>query len=183
MAEHVLPKSQRQYGVAKSETFLLAEAAGAGAAPVPKYIEPLLASGRHKTPSGDLWVHEIKYDGYRIQLHKSDAATKVYTRRGYDWSARFPTIVEGAWHLEAHNAVLDGEAVVLTEDAQTDFSALDSYVSSNSPTRSKHDLVFIAFDLLHLDGLDLRDLPLVECKRALRRSLRAAKRRSSTANT
>src|SRR5688572_30797171 len=142
MSRKPLPKSRRQYGVAKSEAFETAREAGAKAAPLPKYIEPLLAAGRDRTPSGDMWVHEIKYDGYRVQLHKSDAATKVYTRRGYDWSSRFPTIIRGAWHLNANSAVLDGEAVVLTERGDTDFSALESYVSSKAPERSKHNLVF-----------------------------------------
>ena len=170
-----LPKSQHQYGAAKSGAFLITKAAGAKPAKMASYIEPLLASARDKAPTGDLWVHEIKYDGYRVQLHKSDAATKVYTRRGFDWSSSFPTIVQGAWHLTAHSAILDGEAVILTEGGQTDFSALESYVSSKSPDGSKYNLVFIVFDLLHLDGLDLKDLPLIERKRALKALLAESK--------
>jgi hypothetical protein len=173
--------SQRQYGAAKSEAFLIAKAAGAEPAKMPSFIEPLLASARDKPLGGELWVHEIKYDGYRVQLHKSDAATKVYTRRGFDWSLRFPTIVQGAWHLAANSAILDGEAVVLTVGGQTDFSALESYVSSKDPGRSKHNLVFIAFDLLHLDGMDLKDGPLIERKRSLKALLTES--HSSTGST
>jgi len=167
MARKSVPKSRRQY-VSQSDALAIAREGGAKGAPFPKYIEPLLATGRDRPPRGDLWVHEIKYDGYRVQLHKSDGGTSCYTRRGFDWSNRFPTIIEGAWGLKAHAVVLDGEAVVLTDRGDTNFSALESYVSSKGPDRGKHNIIFIVFDLLYLDGMDLRDVPLIERKRALK---------------
>jgi bifunctional non-homologous end joining protein LigD len=160
-------RSRRQY-VLQTDALQLARQAGGKPSRFPGYIEPLLATARDRPPSGDQWVHEIKYDGYRVQLHKGPKGTFVYTRRGYDWSARFPTIVEGAWHLQAEQAVLDGEAVVLTERGDSDFAALESYVSSKSSDRHRHNLVFAAFDLLHIGTLDMRDAPLIDRKRVLK---------------
>jgi ATP-dependent DNA ligase len=112
-------------------------------------------------------VHEIKFDGYRLQLHISDGKISCFTRRGYDWANRFPTIVAAAARLELDAAIIDGEAVVVTPKGDTDFAALESYVSSQQTTRSKHQVVFYAFDLLYLRSLDLRGAPLIERKRAL----------------
>ena len=129
---------------------------------------PLLAKLWDHPPTSDDWVHEIKYDGYRLQLHKNEINVSCYTRRGYDWRERFPDIAKAAWHLNAHAAILDGEAVVVTEKGDTDFSALEFYVSSKQADRDQHHVVFYAFDLLYLDGFDLRDTPLIGRKEALK---------------
>jgi hypothetical protein len=78
----------------------------------PGFIEPALASAIERVPNGERWVHEIKFDGYRVQVHIKDAAVKVFTRRGNDWTNRFRKIAADAWHISAGSAILDGEVVV-----------------------------------------------------------------------
>jgi bifunctional non-homologous end joining protein LigD len=169
MVRRSVPKSQRQYVLQASALSRMRAATGIKPAPMPKYVEPLLAALADKAPSGDRWLHEIKFDGYRLQLHKSDAKGVVcYTRRGFDWSARFPTLVAAGGALSVHQAILDGEVVMTTPKGDTDFGALESYVSSKRADRAHHDLVYYAFDLLHLEGSDLRDVPLIERKTILK---------------
>ena len=78
----------------------------------PGFIEPPLATSIDKVPAGERWIHEIKFDGYRVQVHLRDAAVKVFTRRGNDWTNRFRKIAAGAWHINAGSAIIDGEVVV-----------------------------------------------------------------------
>ena len=77
-------------------------------------------------PSGERWIHEIKFDGYRVQVHLRDAAIKVFTRRGNDWTNRFRKIAADAWHIGAGSAIIDGEVVIPAEDGTTDFSVLQN---------------------------------------------------------
>jgi ATP-dependent DNA ligase len=86
--------------------------AGGIKATFPGFIEPALATSIGKVPNGDRWVHEIKFDGYRVQVHLRDAAVKVFTRRGNDWTNRFRKIAADAWHINAGSAIIDGEVVV-----------------------------------------------------------------------
>src|ERR1700682_5511648 len=88
----------------------------------PDFIEPELATSVDKVPSGDRWIHEIKFDGYRIQVHLRDAAVKVFTRRGNDWTNLFQKIAADAWNINAGSAIIDGEVVVPGADGTTDFS-------------------------------------------------------------
>jgi len=76
-------------------------------APFPGFIEPALASSTEKVPSGERWVHEIKFDGYRVQVHLREAAVKVFTRRGHDWTNRFKKIASDAWHINAGSAIIE----------------------------------------------------------------------------
>jgi len=168
MSRRSVPKSQCQYVSQSTALPLARQAPGVKSAPRPRYVEPLLATQAAKAPSGQRWVHEIKFDGYRLQLHKSDAGVPCYTRRGYDWAKRFSTLVTAAGQLKEHSIVLDGEAVVVTDGGGTDFSALESYVSSQQADRERHTLVYYVFDLLYLEGLDLRDVPLIERKAILK---------------
>jgi bifunctional non-homologous end joining protein LigD len=78
-------------------------------APFPGFIEPALASSIDKVPMGDRWIHEIKFDGYRVQVHLANTEVKVYTRRGYDWTHRFKKIASDAWHISAGWAIIDGK--------------------------------------------------------------------------
>jgi bifunctional non-homologous end joining protein LigD len=123
-----------------------------------------LATSVDKVPSGKRWVHEIKFDGYRVQVHLRDAAVKIFTRRGHDWTNRFRKIAADAWHVSAGSAIMDGEVVVPSADGATDFSVLQSELKG----RSKK-IVLVAFDLLYLNGYDLRRLPLFERKVQLRK--------------
>jgi bifunctional non-homologous end joining protein LigD len=81
-------------------------------APYPGFIEPELATSVDRVPSGARWIHEIKFDGYRVQVHLRDAAVKVFTRRGNDWTKRFRKIASDASGIDAGSAILDGEVVV-----------------------------------------------------------------------
>jgi ATP dependent DNA ligase domain len=93
-------------------------------APFLGFIEPALATSIDKVPAGERWVHEIKFDGYRVQVHLRDAAVKVFTRRGNDWTNRFRKIAADAWNINAGSAIIDGEVVVPADDRTTDFSVL-----------------------------------------------------------
>ena len=128
-------------------------------APLPGFIEPALATSIDRVPSGSRWIHEIKFDGYRVQVHLANEAVKIFTRRGYDWTHRFKKVSHDAWHIKAASAVIDGEIVVPAADGTTDFSVLQNELKGQS---SK--IVLIAFDLLYLNGRDLRKLPLHQRK-------------------
>jgi bifunctional non-homologous end joining protein LigD len=133
-------------------------------APFPGFIAPALATAIGKVPSGERWIHEIKFDGYRVQVHLANTAVKVYTRRGNDWTKRFKKIADDAWHISASSAIIDGEVVVPSADGTTDFSVLQNELKGTSDK-----IVLVAFDLLYLDGYDLRKLPLVERKAHLKK--------------
>ena len=133
-------------------------------APFPGFIEPALASSieRVPVPGGERWIHEIKFDGYRVQVHLANEAVKVFTRRGHDWTHRFKKIAHDAWHIKAASAIIDGEIVVPAADGTTDFSVLQNELKGQS-TR----IVLIAFDLLYLNGRDIRKEPLTKRKAEL----------------
>jgi ATP-dependent DNA ligase len=93
------PKSQRQYVIQNDAAAMAAKLPGTTGAHMPSFIRPCLATLRDNVPSGARWLHEIKFDGYRLQLHKRENDTRLYTRRGNNWTKRFPSLVEAAWHL------------------------------------------------------------------------------------
>ena len=107
----------------------------------------------HKPPAGPDWVHEIKHDGYRLQVRREGDAVRLFTRRGYDWSGRYPSIAVTATLLRARSFTLDGEAVVCGPDGVAIFDALHRRGTVT-------EAMLYAFDLLELDGEDLRGLPL-----------------------
>ncbi|MBZ9864780.1 DNA ligase D [Mesorhizobium sp. CA15] len=116
-----------------------------------------------KAPDGGEWLHEIKYDGYRTEIVIEDGQARAFTRRGYDWSHRYKRIIQAAANLPIKSAIIDGEAVVLGTTGLPDFQALERELGN--PNSSK--LMFFAFDLLHLNGRDLQQRPLIERKAAL----------------
>ena len=126
---------------------------------MPGFIKPQLATLKSKAPKGEQWIHEIKYDGYRVQLHVDSGKKKVFTRNGLDWTKRFSTIA-GAFDVPGQ-AIIDGEVVVIYE-GRTNFSELQAELAAGGQDR----LVFYAFDLLWRDG-DLRKLPQLERKQML----------------
>jgi bifunctional non-homologous end joining protein LigD len=130
----------------------------------PGFIEPALASSVDKVPDGARWIHEIKFDGYRVQVHLQNGRVKVFTRRGYDWTKRFRKIASDASESDAGSAIIDGEVVVPSASGLTDFPVLQNELKGRS-TR----IVLIAFDLLCLNGQDLRKLPLLGRKAELRK--------------
>jgi bifunctional non-homologous end joining protein LigD len=130
----------------------------------PGFVAPALATTVEKVPSGERWIHEIKFDGYRVQVHVKDVDIKVFTRRGHDWTKRFRKIAEDAWHINVGSAIVDGEVVVPSENGTTDFSVLQNELKGRSTK-----IVLVAFDLLYLNGYDLRKLSLIERKRHLKK--------------
>jgi bifunctional non-homologous end joining protein LigD len=131
-------------------------------APYPGFIQPAHATAVDTVPRGARWIHEIKFDGYRVQVHLKDADIKVFTRRGHDWTNRFRKIASDAWQINAGSAIIDGEVVVPSENGTTDFSVLQNELKGRSTK-----IVLVAFDLLYLNGYDLRKLPLFERKAQL----------------
>jgi bifunctional non-homologous end joining protein LigD len=132
---------------------------------MPKFIPPQLTIQTKEAPRGEGWVHELKLDGYRIQIHidKKGKDVRLYTRSGLDWTKRMPAVAEAAARLPVTSAVLDGEVVVLRSDGSTSFADLQAAFQDHAP----HAMTYFAFDLLHLDGHNLRSLPLLERKELL----------------
>jgi len=127
------------------------------------FIEPQLPTLVEQPPEGEEWTHEIKYDGYRSQIVLDRGKATIYTRRGFDWTKRYQYIADRAVErLKAETAILDGEMAATDGEGKTSIRefrlALDKY-----PER----LIFIAFDLLHLNGQDLRNEPLFDRRAAL----------------
>ncbi len=135
----------------------------------PTSIEPQLATVVEKLPVGDQWMHEIKFDGYRLLTHWSDGEVVLRTRNQNDWTDRFPEIAQAISKLRVHQAVLDGEVVALLPNGASSFQALQTALSEKKTS----PLVYYAFDLLYLDGADLRSLALEERKRLLAELVRA----------
>jgi bifunctional non-homologous end joining protein LigD len=137
----------------------------ASRAAMPDFIEPELARLVTQPPPGAGWGHEIKLDGYRMQLRVARGRAQLRTRKALDWSERFPALVTGAQVLP--DCIVDGEVVVMDGQGVPDFSALQAALASGN---SEH-ITYYAFDLLYLRGKDLRPQPLTERKRYLRELL------------
>jgi bifunctional non-homologous end joining protein LigD len=135
---------------------------GKNAAVLPDFIEPQLCKSLDRPPAGPGWAHEIKFDGYRMQLRVEDGRAVLRTRKGLDWTEKFAAIAEAAADLP--DAILDGEVVALDAAGQPDFAGLQAALSDGDTG----DLIFFAFDLLAESGEDLRGLPLRERKARLK---------------
>jgi len=135
--------------------------AGAG------FIEQCLPSLATKPPSGPEWIHEIKHDGYRLMICRDTAGMRLLTRRGYDWTARFPAIASAASVLRAKSFLIDGEAVCCDDKGIAVFDKLRQ-------RRNEWSVFLVAFDLLELNGRDLRREPIEIRKAGLARLLRNA---------
>src|ERR1700761_2370203 len=131
---------------------------------LPPFISPQLASEAPEPPPGEHWVHELKLDGYRIQAHiDKGGKVRLYTRSGLDWTHRMAAVAGELGRLPVEGAILDGEVVVLEPNGQSSFAALQAAFDEGA----KHPLTYFAFDLLHLNGHNLRQEPLVERKKLL----------------
>ena len=140
---------------------------------LPAWVAPQLATLVSGPPPGDGWVHEIKLDGYRILLRIERGRVKLLTRNRQDWTARFPAVAEAAAALPVKEALLDGEIVALDRAGVSSFQALQQA----DQLEAGRSLVYVAFDLLFLDGRDLRPLPLLERKARLARLLKGRRGR------
>ena len=124
------------------------------------YVPPCIPTRAPKPPAGADWVHEIKHDGYRLQVRREGNAVRLFTRRGHDWTGRYPAISVTASLLRAKSFTLDGEAVVCGPDGVAVFDALHRRGTVS-------EAMLYAFDLLELDGENLRGLPLGDRKKRL----------------
>jgi bifunctional non-homologous end joining protein LigD len=127
----------------------------------PGFVPPCLPTKALRPPSGELWLHEIKHDGFRVIARVEGSRVRLFSRRGHDWSDRFPRIGEAPASLRARSITIDGEAVILCP--KTGLSLVDELHSG----RRDHDVILYAFDLLELNGKDPRALPLEERKARL----------------
>jgi bifunctional non-homologous end joining protein LigD len=136
----------------------------------PKFREPALCRLVDAPPEGEDWLHELKYDGYRLLAAVGGGKARLFTRSGKDWSDRFTALCEDLRGLDAGSALIDGEAAVLENGGLSDFSALQAALSGDGD-----GIVFFAFDLLEQDGEDLTKLPLIDRKSKLKALLKGAK--------
>ncbi|MCJ8057268.1 DNA ligase D [Shinella curvata] len=128
---------------------------------LPDFIAPQLCETLERPPAGDNWLHEIKFDGYRIQMRVADGKATLKTRKGLDWTAKYPEIAEAATSLP--DCIIDGEICALDDNGAPDFAALQAALSE----KNTGNLVYFAFDLLFGGGEDLREKPLTERKSRL----------------
>lgn len=127
---------------------------------IPEFIAPQLATHVAAPPADSGWLYELKLDGYRIQARKVGDEVQLRTRSGLDWTHRMRGIADAVRTIAARSAILDGEVVVLDEDGNSSFAKLQASFEHGE----KHTLTYFIFDLLHLDGANTRNLPLLERK-------------------
>src|SRR5712671_4747551 len=135
----------------------------------PAWIKPQLAKLVERAPDGPDWLHEIKFDGYRMHARLDAGRVQILTRRGNDWTDKYPAIAKSIAGLPARNAYLDGELCGVLPDGRTAFNLIQ-----NATDTGQGALVFFLFDLLHLEGEDLTSLPLVDRKTRLASLLNGA---------
>ena len=116
-------------------------------------FQPCTPTRGTKVPDHPDWLHEVKHDGFRLIVERDHDRVRLFTRNGYDWSSRYPLIAEAARRIKTNQFVLDGEAVLLGVDGISDFDGLYS-------EKHNDEIQLYAFDILALDGDDLRKLPL-----------------------
>ena len=140
-----------------------AAVAGGRRAALPRFVAPELATLVSKAPDGDGWLHEMKFDGYRILARLDGGRVQLLSRNERDWTEKFPQVADAVAGLPARTAMLDGEVAVLLPGGTTSFQALQNL--GEAPEHG--ELVYMVFDLLHLDGYDLTDARLEDRKAAL----------------
>ncbi|MDR2877537.1 MAG: non-homologous end-joining DNA ligase [Chromatiales bacterium] len=136
---------------------------------LPDFMPPQLAAPVDTPPQGAHWLHEIKYDGYRVLILIASGQVRIDTRSGLDWTEKFPGIARACAELKAVDAIIDGEAVILDTQGISRFSLLQQAIKHH-----RAEILLMAFDLLQLDGEDLRPLPLLERKQRLKTLLKNA---------
>lgn len=138
---------------------------------IPRFVEPALAVLVQNPPLGKTWYHEVKWDGYRIQAHLENRHVQLFSRSGLNWSTKFSQIMKELQNLAVQNAILDGEVVWLDEEGRSHFQNLQEALRDKNSDR----LHYYVFDLLFLNGEDLRGRPLAERKVRLQKVLRTLK--------
>ncbi len=156
-------KSGAKKVAARKATTATSMPKGARRAPMPEAMKAQLATLVDRAPSGPGWLHEIKYDGYRMLCRIERGRCRIWSRNGKEWTSAFPGIAEAVAKLPVKTAWIDGEIVMPGDDGSTSFQALQNALSANA----ERSLVYFVFDLMYLDGFDLRRVPLLERKRLL----------------
>jgi bifunctional non-homologous end joining protein LigD len=141
----------------------VARSPGAGKAGLPEWIRPQLTELVDAAPDGPDWLHEIKFDGYRMHARLDRGSVKLLTRTGLDWTHKYPAIAKAVASLGARQAYLDGELCGTFPNGITSFSM----IQAASDAGNAAGLVYFIFDLLHLDSEDVAALPLIERKARL----------------
>lgn len=143
---------------------------GARKSEQPEFIKPQLATPATEAPSGDDWIHEVKFDGYRILAVLHSGKVKLLSRNGLDWTQRFKSVAQALPALPCKQAILDGEIVVLNKDGVSDFQALQNYAQMGE----KHPIYYYLFDLPYCDGYDLTRSSLLDRKHFLLNLVKAS---------
>ena len=136
---------------------------GARKAAMPEFVSPQLATLVKEAPKGDEWLHELKFDGYRLLSHVQRGHVRLWTRNQKDWTEKFPGIVKALKSLKVQSAILDAEVVAMDSSGRSSFQMLQQAIHK---TAGK-GLVLEVFDVIYLDGFSLKRTPLVERKRVL----------------
>jgi bifunctional non-homologous end joining protein LigD len=169
-ADAVWHSNRGEAAQARTKSNAAAPAQGKQVAEMPDFVAPQLCTSVDRPPNGEGWCHEIKFDGYRVQLRVEGGKATLKTRKGLDWTDKFRTIAKEASGLP--DALIDGEIVALDDNGAPDFSTLQAALSDGKTEK----LIFFAFDLLFAGGMDLRRLPLGERKARLKELLEARKK-------
>ncbi|MCC6492226.1 MAG: DNA ligase D [Pirellulales bacterium] len=157
-------------GAAAPTALDAAELPGARARRQPQSFKPQLATLAAAAPSGDRWIHELKFDGYRMLAHIRDGKVRLFTRKGNDWTARFRGVATAVTAIPCRSAILDGEVVSLDERGASNFQQLQNQLKRGDTG----SLAYYLFDIPYFEGFDLTGVPLVERKGLLERLLAAA---------
>ena len=166
-AKKVIPKNpvamRRGMGGSGVRATDVAKLTGARRAKQPATWKPQLATLATEVPSGEQWLHELKFDGYRMLAFVAYGKVRLVTRNGNDWTDRFPSIAKAMRYFPINRAILDGEIVSLNQEGRSDFQQLQNLIKH----RADQSLVYYLFDAPHLQGYDLTQAPLFERKKVL----------------
>ncbi len=144
---------------------------GARKAPMPDFVAPQLATLVDQPPEGAEWLHELKFDGYRMLCHLNGGQTHFWSRNQKDWTAKFPNLVKAMEKFPSSHAILDGEVVIVDAAGRSSFQQLQQSMRMSSEAA----FVFQVFDLIYLDGFDLTRAPLLDRKLLLEKLLSSIK--------
>lgn len=147
---------------------------GARKVAMPRFIPPQLATLVDKAPEGDAWLHELKFDGYRMLCHLNRTKVTFWSRNGKDWTERFPKLAEAVKGLGVSSVILDGEVVAMDAAGRTSFQRLQQAIGKTGDA----GLAFHLFDLLYLEGVLITRTPLIERKSVLEKLLKSQGKKS-----
>src|SRR5205085_7129533 len=131
---------------------------GARKTAMPEFVSPQLATLVKEAPLGDEWLHELKFDGYRLLCHVERGRVRLWTRNRKDWTDKFPNLAEALKKLRVPSVILDGEVVALDSSGRSSFQMLQHAIAK----ATRKNLVLQVFDLIYLDGFSLTRTPLLE---------------------